>query len=137
LGGDATAKAITLGNATGATSVTINAGTGGIALSAAGDVSMAPATGTNGTQAITINAQVGRAIFTAQSIAQNASQTYTITNSAVTATSGVFAFATSTTAGSVLGITGTVQASSSLAITVENFGATTATAVIITFWIIS
>lgn len=72
--------------------IQLTAAAGGVAISSSGNVSMAPATASvaSPTASSTTNARVGRVIFTGFTTASAASQTFTITNSTVAATSGVF-----------------------------------------------
>ena len=69
---------------------TIQGGTGEVVLSAAGAVSMVPATATVAGTSLTINARVGVATFTGQTTGAGVNVDLTITNSSLGSGDGVF-----------------------------------------------
>jgi hypothetical protein len=129
----------TIGNNTGATSLALKAGTGGLSLSAAGAVSMVPSTSSGSSTSPTLNARVGSATVTGLTTAAAASVVFTITNSVVTATSVVFTSVTTLgTNDAELTVTRTQVASNTLTITCINNGAAAVNGnVIVNFWVIA
>lgn len=128
IGADAAAHTVTLGSTTGGAASVIQAGTGGIALNAAGQVAVQPATDTQAspTAASTVNARVGVVTFTGFTTAMGGTQVFTITNSTVVAGSAVLAFADNLDAsgnGARVAINGTITAANTLSIQVINNGA--------------
>jgi len=127
--------------------LTLQAGTGatGLKLSAAGNVQVVPATGSSAspTASITMNNRVGTATFTGFTTASAGTQAYTITNSTVLATSGIYCTVTNlnaSTNGAQIGIQGITQAAGSFIVNTKNNGAGALGAgdnVLITFWVIS
>lgn len=89
-GGEAAADAVQITASDAAGGVAVSAGTGGIALSAAGAVSMVPATNSAAGTSLTLNGRVGVATFTGQTTASGADIDLTITNSSVTQGCGIF-----------------------------------------------
>jgi hypothetical protein len=91
IGTGAAARTITMGNATGATAVNVDTGTGGFTVSSGGLVDLTPSTDTQAspTATSTQNVNVGKARFTGFTTAASGTQTFTITNSLVSATSGI------------------------------------------------
>jgi len=87
----AAARNLVAGSTNTTSSTTIQAGTGGIALNASGIATVEPATATAAGVALTIDANVGWAIFTGQTTAAAAQVTLTITNSICTADSVILA----------------------------------------------
>lgn len=85
------ARTITVGNVTGATAVNVNAGTGGINLDAnsTGNIQMVPATNSAAGASITLNARVGVVTLTGNTTAAGAQEAITLTNSYISATSGI------------------------------------------------
>lgn len=140
IGTGAAAHVVTVGSTTGAASTTINAGTGGLALSAGGAVSVAPATDTQAspTATATINARVGKATFTGFTTAAAATQVFTITNSIVTATSGILVTVHNAGANDAQMTIQRVNAGAgSFVVTTKNNGAAALNGnVVITFWVI-
>lgn len=135
-----------LGSTHTTSATTVNAGTGGLALSAAGAVSVVPATGGAASPAATatINSRVGVATFTGFTTANSGGvQAYTIVNSTILATSGVFVEVTNlnvSTNGAFLTVTGIIQAAGSIIVNTANNGAGALGAgdnVLISFWVIS
>lgn len=142
IGTNAVAHTTTVGSTTGASATVIQAGTGEIQLSAAGAVSMVPATATaaSPTASVTINARVGVATFTGFTSAAGADQTYTITNSALGAGDGVFVTVSNrgTNDARIFAERVNTQTAGSLVIDTTNGGAAALNGdVIITFWIIN
>lgn len=88
---DAADHATTLGSVTGASLTTIQGGTSGISLSAAGNVAVVTALASVASPVSTavINKRVGQATYTGFTTASTANQIFTITNSFVTATSAI------------------------------------------------
>ncbi len=89
-GGEAVASAVQITASDAAGGIELVSGTGGIDFAAAGAVSMTPATASVAGAALTINANVGVATFTGQTTGAGVQATFTITNSTVAATSGIF-----------------------------------------------
>jgi len=89
LGADAVAKTIAIGNVTGATDISLDAGTGGIDINAAGIVTMTPAVDSQAALTVTINANVGVGTFTGQVTGAGAQVTLTVTNSVCTVGSAI------------------------------------------------
>lgn len=91
IGADAADHALNLGSITGAALTTIRGGTSGIALSAAGNVSVVTALASVASPVATavISKRVGQATFTGFTTASGANEIFTITNTLVTATSAV------------------------------------------------
>ena len=87
--GTAGARPIAIGNATGVTDISLDAGTGGIDINASGRVSMTPATASVAGVALTVNARVFVATFTGQTTAAAATLDLDITNSYATSGCGV------------------------------------------------
>lgn len=86
---DAAVNAVTIGSVTGASSTTIQGGTAGIALNAAGNVAVQPGTVSSATTSATLSKRVGIATFTGQTTAAADILTLTITNTFVTAASAI------------------------------------------------
>ncbi len=86
----AAAMTTIIGSTDTTSTTTIQAGTGEVILSAAGAVSMVPATNSVAGVALTVNGRVFKATFTGQTTASAASITLTITNSSVSPGDGVF-----------------------------------------------
>lgn len=80
-----------IGNTTGVTSVTVQSGTGGISLDSdgTGNIELVPATDSAAATSITLDAKLGAATFTGVTTASGAQETFTITNSEVSATSAI------------------------------------------------
>lgn len=90
LGTGAAVMANIIGSTTSSSSTLIRAGTGGINLTSAGNVSMVPATATMAGTSLTLNARVGVATFTGNVTAMTGNIDLTITNSEVIQGQGVF-----------------------------------------------
>lgn len=121
----AVANVVTMGSTTGAASTTIQAGTGGLSLSAGGAVSMAPVTGSAASANITLNGRVGQSTHTGLTTASGSSQVFVITNSAVTGTTQAI-FVSADNLGSndaQMSITRVLQAANTLTVTLKNNGA--------------
>jgi hypothetical protein len=137
----AVANVLTIGSTTGAASTTIQAGTAGIALSAAGMVSMVPATDsqTSPTAASTVNANVVVATFTGFTTAAAGTQVFTITNSKIAVTSGVLVDIHNEGSNDAqMTIMRRKCAAGSIEITTKNNGAAALNGdVVITLWVVS
>lgn len=90
IGASATAHTSTFGSITGASSTVVNAGTGGLAFTSAGNVTMQPGTASVAGVALTLNSRVGVCTFTGQTPAAGANIDLTITNNTVGSGDGVF-----------------------------------------------
>jgi hypothetical protein len=139
-GANAIEHATTVGSVTTASATTIQAGTGGIALNAAGIVSMAPATNSAAGVSVTLNARVGHAVFTGQTTAAAAAQEFTINNTTITnATTAIFVTAANLGANDAqMSVTRVVPAANSVVVTLTNNGAAALNGdVHINFWVIN
>jgi hypothetical protein len=91
VGTSANAHTTTVGSTNTTSDTVIQAGTGGLSLEPiSGDISMVPATNSVAATSITLNAKLGSAKFTGVTTASSAQETFTITNSEVSATSVIF-----------------------------------------------
>lgn len=143
----AASKTTVIGSVNTTSATSILAGTGGLVLNSssgatAGNVSMLPRTASTAspTAAVTMNNRVGVATFTGFTTAAAASQDFTITNSNILITSGMFVTVAARSAGntSAMTIVGITQAAGSIVVHTTNNGAQALDSdVIITFWIIS
>jgi hypothetical protein len=139
-GANAIEHATTVGSITTASATTVQAGTGGIALNAAGIVSMAPATNSAAGVAVTLNARVGHAVFTGQTTAAAAAQEFTINNTTIAAaTTAIFVTACNLGANdSQMTVTRVVPAANSVVVTLTNNGAAALNGdVHINFWVLN
>ncbi len=130
IGTDAAAKAITIGNVTGATSVDVNSGTGGISLDSngTGNITLVGNDTTPVAYAFTNNALVGHSsIVVPVNILVNDVVTLTMTNSFITAldTPILVTVTTNATSGGSLSVVGIVTSASTVTITVKNLGSGT------------
>lgn len=138
IGTSALANVITIGSTTGAASLQLKAGTAGIALVSGGELAVQQAAGTNTTQAITINANMGVATFSSQTFASaGTSKAYTITCSSLATISGgllvtVSSDTSATTAALSLAYVTVAAGSFVVGVTCNGTGFTGN--VIITFW---
>jgi len=93
IGSDADAQAINVGTGAAARTITIGNATGGTGLvltgGDTGDIQATPATTSAAAASATLNAKVGVVTLTGQTTASTAQATLTITNSEVSATSGI------------------------------------------------
>jgi len=89
LGATAVAHTTTLGSTTGASDTVINSGTGGISLVAGGNVDIQPATNSAAGNSITQNSKISVLTLTGNTTASGAQETFTVTNSEISATSGL------------------------------------------------
>jgi len=98
IGADAVAHDITIGNEVGTTSVSIEAGSGGVIFLSDGIIAVSPigATAASPTQGVTINANVGSATYTGYTTAAGASQAFVVSNVLCTATSKLLVTANNT-----------------------------------------
>ena len=137
-GANATDHTTTVGSVTGVSATSIHAGTGGLALSAAGIVTVVPVTD-SGAGTRTINANVGVATFTGYTTAAAASQVLTVTNSKCSATSAILCtVANNGAADAQMTITRVQPTAGAILVTVKNNGAASlADNIILTFWIIA
>ena len=128
----------TFGNTIGATSVTISAGTGGIVLSSAGNVKMAPGTVSNASYAATLSTQVGQVTLTGQTLASASTQVLTITNTLCTTSSPLFVSVDNLgTNDAQLTITRVEPKAGSFEVTVKNNGAAALNGDIhVNFWLL-
>lgn len=123
-GASATAHTTTIGSTNTTSTTTVQAGSGGIGLAAAGLVSITAATDTQAGAAVTINANVGKGIFTGLTTAAGATQDFTITNSLVTATSGIiYSIANKGANDAQMQVTRMVPGAGSFVLSVKNQGA--------------
>ena len=123
-GASATAHTTTIGSTNTTSTTTVQAGSGGIGLAAAGLVSITAATDTQAGAAVTINANIGKGIFTGLTTAAGASQDFTITNSLVTATSGIlYSIANLGANDAQMQVTRMVPGAGSFVLSVKNQGA--------------
>lgn len=146
LGTGAAAKTVVVGSTNSTSTTTVNGGSGGIVIvPTAGNISVAPGTGSvaSPTASITINDRFGVATFTGFTTASAGTQDFTISNSTVLATSAVnlsIANLNASTNAAVMTIIGVTQAAGSLVVHTKNNGAGalgTGDNVLITFWVYS
>jgi len=135
----AAARDLTLGSTNTTSSTTLQSGTGGISIEAAGIVDMVPATDSQAATTITINANVGAGTFTGQTTASAASVTLTVTNSVCTVNSAILcSVSTKGTNDAQLTIQRVEPKAGSFEVTCKNNGAAALNGdIIITFWIIA
>jgi len=88
-GANPTDHTTNVGSTNGVSAMSLGSGTGGIVLVAGGNVDIQPATGTAAANSITLNGKVTVATLTGQTTATTAQETFTITNSEISATSGL------------------------------------------------
>ena len=123
-GADANAHTTTIGSTNTTSTTTIQSGTGGIGLAAAGLVSITAATDSQAGAAVTINANVGKGVFTGLTTAAGATQDFTITNSLVTAASGIiYSIANLGANDAQMQITRMIPGAGSFVVSVKNIGA--------------
>lgn len=123
-GASANAHVTTIGSTNTTSSTVINGGSNGISLTAGGLVSMVAATDTQAGAAVTINANIGIGIFTGLTTAAGASQDFTITNSLVSATSGIiYSIANKGDNDAQMQVTRMVPGAGSFVLSVTNQGA--------------
>lgn len=144
IGTGAGANTLVMGSTNTTSATTVQAGTGGLALSAAGAVSMVPATSSGVSTTPTLNSRVGVVTVTGLTTANaGGSQVITITNNKVLTTSGVFVTLThlnASTNGATLRIEDVTIAANTIAVKYSNNGAGALGAgdnVLISFWVIS
>lgn len=123
--GTAGERAIGIGNAVGATGVTLTGGsTNGIVLASSGNIKLTPATDTQASAAVTLNAKVGVATFTGLTTAAAGTQDLTLTNSEISEGSGVIVTVSNLGANDAqMIVTRTLTAAGSMTCTVRNDGA--------------
>lgn len=140
-GGEAAATAVQIAASNGAGGVSVTAGTGGITLSASGQVSVVEATDTQAspTAAATINAFVGHIQFTGFTIASSGVQQFTITNSLVDTSSAILVTLQNEGANDAqMTVTRVERAAGSFVVTATNNGAAALNGNIgLTFWVLS
>lgn len=136
----AAANVVTVGSTNGAAATTLQAGTGGLALNAAGIVSMAPVTDTQASPSATsiIGARVGKATFTGFTTAAAGIQAFTITNALVTAASGILVSAHNEGANDAkMTVSRVLAGAGTFDVVLTNNGAAALNGnVVITFWVI-
>lgn len=146
IGDGAGAHVLSIGSATGAASTTIRGGTAGIILTpTAGNISVAPAVSSTAspTATVTMNNRLGRAIFTGFTTAAAGVQAFTISNTNVTTTSGIFVTVSNlnaSTNNAQMSLVGVTVAANSIIVNTKNNGPGALGAgdnVLISFWIIS
>jgi len=140
LGANAIEHATTIGSVTTASATTIQGGTGGIAINAAGIVTMLPATDSQAATAITINANVGHGVFTGLTTAAAAEEILVINNTKCTVNSAILCTIANKGANvAKMGIVRVEPKANSFEVTVHNFAAAAALNgnIVLTFWIIA
>ena len=139
LGSNATDHSTNVGSTNGVSATNIGGGTGGIALAAAGLVTVTPATDSQAGAATTINANLGVSIHTGLTTAAAAQQTLTITNSLCTAGSAILCSCSNLGANDAkINIERITPAVGSFTVDVINTGAAALNGnILITFWIIA
>ena len=90
IGATGSVDVITMGSSTGASSLTLKAGSAGISLASAGNVKMTPGTVSAAAYAATLSTQVGQVTLTSQTLASSGVQVLTITNTLCTTTTPIF-----------------------------------------------
>lgn len=132
-------RVVTVGSTNTTASTTVQSGTGGISLAAAGIVDVVPATATFAGAAVTINANVGVGTFTGLVTAAAATQVFTITNSVCTTSSAILVSASTLGANDCqMTVTRVTPGAGSFTVTLTNNGAAACNGnIIITFWIIA
>lgn len=137
---EAIADAIVLNSSNAAGGIDLLTGGGEITINSGGNVTMAPATSSVAGTSLTINARVGVATFTGLTTAAAATETLTITNSALGAGDGVFCTVSNRgTNDAQMTLTRVnTQTAGSLVVQADNNGAAALNGdVIVTFWIIN
>ena len=145
IGTGGTASATTIGNATGASSLALVTGTGGMSISATGLVSMVPSSATvaSPTASSTQNFNVIKTIFTGFTTIATGTQAFTITSNKITATSAIFVSVANLNAsgnGAKMSLVSVTQAAGSIVVNTTNNGVGALGGgdnVIISVWIIS
>jgi hypothetical protein len=139
--GEAVADAIKINATDAAGGIQLVAGTGSIALSSLGSVSMVPDTTTEAspTAATTLDKRVGVCTFTGFTTAAAAAEVFTITNSFVSATSAIFVTVSNIGSNDAqMTLTRVKQAAGSFQVTATNNGAAALNGnVVITYWVIA
>lgn len=131
---------IQIGNTAATSALLLEAGsTGGIGISAGGNVLMTPGTVSAAAYAATVQANVGQVTLTGQVLASGASQVLTITNGFISATSPVFVTVSNLGSNDAQLTVQRVQPKAgSLEVTVKNNGAAALNGNIhVTFWAIA
>ena len=139
LGADAVAKSLVIGNTTGATDISLDAGSGGIDINSAGLVTMTPLAVTVAGAAITASANYAVCTFTGLTTAANTVERLTITNTLCTATSAILCTVSNmSTTASFVAVHNVVPGVGSFTVDVINTNGTAAAVdgnIILTFWI--
>ena len=135
----AAVKALTVGSTNSTSSTTVQAGTGGIAINAAGLVSVLPVSVTAAGATVVNNVRVGQAVYTGLTTASTSAQILTLTNSLITATSAILVSAANFGANDAqMTVTRVIPGTGTAAITVLNNGAAALNGnIVLTFWILS
>lgn len=140
VGTGAAAKTLTVGSTNTTSTTTVQAGSGGISLAAAGLVAVTTATDTQAspTAASTLNVRAGAATFTGFTTASAASQNFTITNSLVTTSSNILCTVCNEGGNDAqMTIQRITRGSGSFVVTCKNNGAAALNGnVIVTFWVL-
>lgn len=137
---EAVADAIVLNASDAAGGIDLLTGGGEISISSAGNVTMVPGTDSAAGTAVTINARVGVATFTGLTTAAAATETLTITNSALGAGDGVFCTVSNrgtNDARMTLTRVNTQTAGSLVVQAINNGAAALNGDIVVTFWIIN
>lgn len=136
---EAVANAVQVTASDAAGGIALAAGTGGIAINAAGIVTLQPATASVAGTTLTINANVGVATFTGLTTASAGTETLTINNSLVSATSAVFVTVSNLGANDAqMTLTRVLQGTGSLTIQALNNGAAALNGnLVVSFWVIA
>lgn len=145
VGASVAPNTVIVGSTNGAALTQVQAGTGGLSLNAAGNLSAQAALGNaaSPTAAVTVNHRLGIATFTGFTTANaGVTQAFTINSNKILANSGIFCTVThlnASTNGALLRIEDITQAVGSIVVTVSNNGAGALGAgddVLITFWVV-
>jgi len=139
IGTGAAARPVTVGSTNTTSATTIQSGTGGISLEAAGIVDVVPAVDSQAAATSTVDANVGVSTFTGLTTASAAAQVFTITNSVCTVGSGILVSASNLGANDAqMTVTRVTPGAGSFTVTLTNSGAAALNGdVLITFWILA
>ena len=134
---------VTIGTATGAASLSLLAGTGGMSLAAGGKISMVPVTASGSSTTVTLNSRVSEFTITGLTTASGATQSITFNNSNITTSSAILAFCynlNASTNGAAMAVFGTSVAAGVATIILKNNGGGnlgTGDNVSVTVWVLS
>jgi hypothetical protein len=130
IGTGAADRDIVIGNSTAGSSVSITGGNNG-------DILLTPATNSAAATSITLNAKVGSATFTGQTTASGAQETFTITNSEVSATSAMMVTVTNVGANDArMSLEQVKMGAGSFEVMTQNNGAASLNGDVIINWIV-